>query len=122
MFGGVEVEATIRATSLPRASPADRPPRLTAARGGRQRLPMTEEMFRVVLETAGAKHDKDGWAALPEGRHMTLHAAHGGVPLTLGKVEAVKNAQGIVWARSVKGDTFVVHLDDLFAAAIDRAP
>jgi hypothetical protein len=76
----------------------------------------------VVLETAGSKLDKDGWATLPEGRHMTLHAAHGGVPLSLGKVEAVKSAQGIVWARSVKGDTFVVHLDDLFAAAIDRAP
>lgn len=81
---------------------------------------MTDEMFRAVLETAGAKDDKDGWAALPEGRLMTLHAAHDGVGLTIGKVLAIKIAQRVVWARSSKGDTFVVSLDDLFAAAIDR--
>ena len=81
---------------------------------------MTDEMFRAVLETAGAKNDKDGWSALPEGRLMTLYAAHQGVPLTIAKVEAVKVAQGVVQARSSKGDTFVVSLDDLFAAALDR--
>lgn len=82
---------------------------------------MTDEMFRGVLETAGAKDGKDGWATLPEGRLMTLHAAHNGVGLTITKVEAVRVAQRVAWARSSKGDTFVVSLDDLFAAAIDRA-
>lgn len=82
---------------------------------------MTDEMFRAVLETASAKDDKDGWSALPEGRTMTLHAAHDGVQLAISKVEAVKVAQRVVWARSAKGETFVVSLDDLFAAAIDRS-
>ena len=82
---------------------------------------MTEEMFRVVLETAGAKADKDGWSALPDGRLMTLYAAHGGVPLTLTKVEAVKTAGSIVWARSSKGETYVVNQADLFAAALDKS-
>jgi hypothetical protein len=73
-----------------------------------------------VLETAGAKADKDGWTALPEGRLMTLYAAHSGVPLTIAKVEAVKLSQRVAWARSAKGDTYVIGLDDLFAAGLDR--
>ncbi len=81
---------------------------------------MTDEMLHAVLETAGAKLDKEGWSALPEGRLMTLYAAHGGVPLTIAKVEAVKVSQRIAWARSSKGETYVVNLDDLFAAAMDR--
>jgi hypothetical protein len=82
---------------------------------------MTDEMFRAVLETASAKGDKEGWNVLPDGRSMTLHAAHDGVQLTISKVEAVKVAERVVWARSSKGETFVVSLDDLFAAAIDRS-
>ena len=81
---------------------------------------MTDEMLHAVLETAGAKLDKDGWSALPEGRLMTLYAAHGGVPLTIAKIEAVKVNQRLTWARSPKGEVYVIHLDDLFAAAMDR--
>jgi hypothetical protein len=81
---------------------------------------MTDEMLHAVLETAGAKLDKDGWSTLPEGRLMTLYAAHGGVPLTISKVEAVKVGQRVTWARSSKGETYVLNVDDLFAAAMDR--
>ncbi len=81
---------------------------------------MTDEMLHAVLETAGAKPDKDGWSTLPEGRLMTLYAAHGGVPLTMAKVEAVKVSQRVAWARTSKGETYVVGLEDLFAAALDR--
>jgi hypothetical protein len=81
---------------------------------------MTDEMLHAVLETAGAKPDKDGWSMLPDGRLMTLYAAHSGVSLTISKVEAVKVSQRIAWARSSKGETYVLGLDDLFAAALDR--
>jgi hypothetical protein len=86
---------------------------------------MTDEMLHAVLETAGAKLDKEGWSSLPEGRTMTLYAAHAGVSLTIGKVEAVKvasatKANRIAWAKSSKGEIFVIELDDLFAAALDR--
>jgi hypothetical protein len=81
---------------------------------------MTDEMLHAVLETAGAKLDKEGWSTLPEGRLMTLYAAHGGVPLTISKVEAVKVSQRVAWARSSKGETYLIHVDDLFAAAMDR--
>jgi hypothetical protein len=80
---------------------------------------MTEEMFRVVLEGANAKSDKDGWATLPDGRLMTLYVAHNGVQLTVAKVDRVRPASGIIKARTSKGDTFVLAIEDLFAAALD---
>ena len=81
---------------------------------------MTDEMLHTVLETASAKLDKDGWSALPEGRQLTLYAAHAGVPLTIARIEAIKSSQRIVWARNTKGEIHVVSLEDLFAASMDR--
>jgi hypothetical protein len=85
---------------------------------------MTEEMLRTVLETAEAKidkGDKDGWAALPEGRSLTFYVAHNGASLTVSKISAVRVAQGVVRAKSVKGQLFVLSLPDIFAAALDGA-
>lgn len=81
---------------------------------------MTDEMFRAVLETAGARADKDGWTTFPDGRLMTLYAARQAVPLTVTKVEAVKTAGRTLWARTTKSETFILALDDLFASAVDR--
>ncbi len=77
-------------------------------------------MLHAVLDTANAKPDKDGWSALPEGRLMTLYAGSAGVALTLGKIEALKASPQILWARSAKGETYVLALTDVFAAAVDR--
>jgi hypothetical protein len=80
---------------------------------------MTEEMLRAVLDTANAKTDgKDGWSILPGGRLMTLHVAHGGVPLTVGKIDAIKIQGALVRARSSKGETFIT-LADVFAAGLE---
>ncbi len=76
-------------------------------------------MLRAVLDTGNAKTDKDGWFTLPEGRLMTLYVAHNGVQLTVAKVEALKNSGSIVRARSSKGETFLLSLEDIFAAAFD---
>jgi len=76
-------------------------------------------MLRAVLETGNAKSDMDGWTALPEGRLMTLYVAHNGVQLTVAKVEALKTTGPIVRARSTKGETYLLCLDDVFAAAFD---
>jgi hypothetical protein len=92
---------------------------LTRGPRERQILSMTEEMFRVVLETANAKSDKDGWATLPEGRLMTLYVAHDGVQLAVAKVDALRSASGILRARTFKGDTFLLALEDVFATALD---
>jgi hypothetical protein len=80
---------------------------------------MTEEMLKAVLDTAHAKTDKEGASTLPEGRSMTLYAAHAGVSLTVSKVESVRVSHGIVRAKNTKGETFVLSVEDLFAAAVD---
>jgi hypothetical protein len=80
---------------------------------------MTEEILRAALEVAEATTDKDGWAELPDGRTMTLYAAHEGVALNVAKVEALKIAHGLLRARSVKGETFLLALKDVFAVALD---
>ena len=80
---------------------------------------MTEQMLKAVLETAQAKMDKEGWSQLPEGRSMTLHAGHDGVPLTVSKVEAVATSNGILRARSAKGEVVMLAIDDVFAATLD---
>ena len=82
-------------------------------------MQMTEEMFRVVLETAGAKADKDGWASLPDHHMMTLYVGHNGVQLTVSKVTAVKTVGPICKARNLKGELFVLAIDDIFATALD---
>jgi hypothetical protein len=92
---------------------------LDASAEGAETMSMTEEMFRVVLETANAKSDKDGWTTLPEGRLMTLYVAHHGVQLTVGKVDAVRSSSGIIKARTSKGDTFLLALEDIFATGLD---
>lgn len=80
---------------------------------------MTEEILKAALETAEAKTDKDGWAELPEGRVLTLHAAHEGVPLNVTKIEAIKTVHGLLRARSIKGEIFLIALKDVFAIALD---
>jgi hypothetical protein len=80
---------------------------------------MTEEMLRAVLDTAHTKTDKDGFNVLPDGKPLTLYAAHNGVPLTVAKVESIKVSGAFMRAVTVKGETFVLALDDVFAAAVD---
>ena len=79
---------------------------------------MTHDMLKNVLETAQAK-ESDGWSVLADGRLLSLYAAHDGVSLTVQKVEAIRVAHSIVHARSVKGETFMVAMEDIFAAAFD---
>jgi hypothetical protein len=80
---------------------------------------MTEEILKAALEAAEAKTDKDGWAELPEGRVLTLHAAHEGVLLNMTKIEAIKSVHGLLRARSIKGELFVLAMKDVFAVALD---
>ena len=79
---------------------------------------MTNDMLRTVLDTAKAK-EADGWQVLSDGRVMSLYCAHAGVPLTVQKIEAVRLSQGVLHARSSKGETFLLALEDVFAAAFD---
>ncbi len=80
---------------------------------------MTEDMFRSVLDTIGAKPDDEGNLRLPEGQLITLYMAHDGVPLTVAKVEWLRVTNGFLRARTSKGESFFVAREDLFAMSFD---
>ncbi len=79
---------------------------------------MTEAMYTALLDKAEAEKSKDGEAELPEGRTLTLYAAHDGCSMSVSRVVALKLDTGIVYARNNKGETYVLSLDDLFAGSI----
>jgi hypothetical protein len=79
---------------------------------------MTHDMLKTVLASADTR-EEDGWSLLPNGRLLSLYAAHDGVSLTVQKIEAVRLAHGLIHARSHKGEIFLLALEDVFAAAFD---
>jgi hypothetical protein len=79
---------------------------------------MTEAMLVTILDEVQAKRD-GAERTMPDGRRVTLYAAHDGVALTIGKVASLRIENGLVRARNDKGETYIVHLDDVFAASIE---
>jgi hypothetical protein len=73
----------------------------------------------AILATAGATQGDEGWSQLPDGKFLTLHAAHNGVGLTIGRGVAVRSEGSLIFLRTSKGETFVLDLSDVFAGAID---
>lgn len=82
---------------------------------------MTEEHLASLLATAQAKKDSGGWHVPAEGRHLTLYVAANGASLNVGRVEALKRDGALLHARTVKGELFVLALEDVFAAAVEAA-
>jgi len=79
---------------------------------------MTADMYHALIARAGCEKDDDGGAKLPEGRTMTLYLAHDGASLSVAKVVALTLADGVVETRDARGETFLVSLEDLFAASL----
>jgi hypothetical protein len=83
---------------------------------------MTETMYTTVLEKAECKKSKDGTAELPEGRTLTLYVAHDGSSMSVGRLTGLRLAQGgIIEARDVKGELYILSLEDIYAASISGA-
>jgi hypothetical protein len=80
---------------------------------------MTGEHLDAILKVAGAKADKEGWSALPEGNAMTLHVAHDGASMTVPRIDAVKQDGELVYARNPRRELFVVVRTDVFAVALE---
>ncbi|AUX22338.1 hypothetical protein SOCEGT47_028390 [Sorangium cellulosum] len=80
---------------------------------------MTDDLLKAALDAAEATTDKDGWAELPEGQALTLYVAHDGVALQVAKIEAILSVDGLVHARSSKGELFLLAQKDVFAVALD---
>jgi hypothetical protein len=80
---------------------------------------MTGEHLDTILKLAGAKGDREGWLALPDGSTMSLHVAHDGASMTVSRIEALRHDGELVYARNPKREIFVVVRSDIFAAALE---
>lgn len=79
---------------------------------------MTEAMLVTILDEVQAKRE-GAERVMPDGRRVTLYAAHSGVGLTIGKVASMRIENGLVRARNDKGETYVLSLEDVYAASIE---
>jgi hypothetical protein len=83
---------------------------------------MTDDHLSALIALCEAgKKDKEGWFHLPEGRHLTLYAAFNGASLSVGKVAELKRDGELVVARTVKGETYMLALSDVFAGAVEAS-
>ena len=82
---------------------------------------MTGEHLEAILKNAQAKAEKDGYTVVPDGASLTLYAAHDGVSLTVSRVEALKIDGELVYARTVRRETYALARTDLFAVALEGA-
>lgn len=81
---------------------------------------MTQEHWAALVEASGAKKDDKGFFAPPEGKLLTLYVSSGGATLSVQRIEAVRLDQGLVHARTKKGELFVLALQDVFAGAVEE--
>ena len=79
---------------------------------------MTEDMLKVVLDAAGVKLDEKGTAVLPERHTLSLYLAHDGASLSITRVVRVALRDEVLKAEDDKGELFVAHLGDAFAASV----
>ena len=75
-------------------------------------------MLRAALDDAQAKANEGGFE-LEEGRRLTLHVAHAGVGLVVSKISRVTMTDGLVRARTERGELFVLAVADVFAAGVE---
>lgn len=80
---------------------------------------MTQEHFQALLAAAETKTDKEGWAATADERWMTLHVSRDGVGMTVSRVIALKLSGELLFARSSRGEQFVLVLSDVYAASVE---
>jgi hypothetical protein len=80
---------------------------------------MTGDHLEAILKVAGAKSEKEGWLVLPDGATLTLHVAHDGAGMTVGRIDAVRQDGELVYARNPKREVTVVVRTDVFAVALE---
>jgi len=81
---------------------------------------MTLDHFAALIEASGAKKDDGGFFAPPEGKVLTLYVSSGSATLSVQRIEAVRQEQGLVHAKTKKGELFVLALQDVFAGAVEE--
>ncbi|HEX3598476.1 MAG TPA: hypothetical protein VHU80_25385 [Polyangiaceae bacterium] len=80
---------------------------------------MTPDHLTAIIKAAEARKDDKGWWATQEGRHVTLYAASGGSSLTVSRIEALRVDGPLLAARTVRGEEYLLTLEDVFAGAVE---
>lgn len=80
---------------------------------------MTEDHLTAIIKAAQAKKNDQGWWVTQEGRHVTLYVSSSGTSLTVSRVEELRLDGALVKAKSVRGEEYVLALEDIFAGAVE---
>ncbi len=80
---------------------------------------MTNEHLSAILAAADAKAASDGWSSVDGDRTLTLYVASGSTSMNVTKVEAVRREGDLVYARSQRGEVYVLALADVYAGSVE---
>lgn len=80
---------------------------------------MTPENINDILKICEASEGEGGFRELPQKTTLTFYLSKGGVGLTVPSVEAIALRGHTVHARTIKGDLYVVSLEDVFAVNVE---
>lgn len=81
---------------------------------------MTGDQLAALLKLADATKIDDGWSNVGQ-YTLTLHAAFNGASLSIARIESLKITGPLLFAKSSRGETHVVRLDDVFAGTIEAS-
>jgi hypothetical protein len=81
-------------------------------------LAMTNDQLGALLKLAEAAKADDGWSSLGQNT-MTLHTAFNGASLSIARIQSLKVAGSLLLAKSARGETHVVILDNIFGGTIE---
>lgn len=81
---------------------------------------MKKDHLSALLAAAEATPTDDGWMKAPEGKHLTLHVAASGASLTVSRIESLRLDGELVYARTTRGELYVLAIVDVFAGAIEE--
>jgi hypothetical protein len=80
---------------------------------------MTEEHFTALLSAAEAKKDDQGFMLPSHGKTWSLYVASGAAGLNVTRIEALRVDKSLLRARTVKGELYILALEDVYAGAVD---
>jgi hypothetical protein len=81
---------------------------------------MTSDQLAKILELAEARKGEEGWSTLGQ-YTLTLHTAFNGASISFSKIEEVKLNAPLLYAKSSRGETHVVRVEDIFAGTVETS-
>lgn len=80
---------------------------------------MTNEHLSAILAAADAKAESDGWSSVDGDRTLTLYVSAGTTSLNVTRIEGVRREGDLVFARSQRGEVYVLALADVYAGSVE---